>query len=83
MDCVHDYFASSSGRCWPCQDSNVALSWRVGAAAVCIAAAIALAAASFWHRPADGVPVGFTGADHLRNRSGGMIGVGECAMLST
>lgn len=55
----------------------------MGAAAVCIAAAIALAAASFWHRPADGVPVGFTGADHLRNRSGGMIGVGECAMLST
>jgi len=56
MDCVHDYFASSSGTCWPCQDSGAALSWRVGAAAVCIAAAIALAAAWIWYRPA-----GFTG----------------------
>ena len=66
MDCVDDYFASSSGRCWPCQDSSVALSWRAGAAAVCIAAAIIALAAWIGHRPADGVRIGFTGAVKAR-----------------
>jgi len=61
MDCVHDYFASSSGRCWPCQDSSAALSWRTSAAAVCIAAAIIALAAWIGHSSADGERVGFRG----------------------
>ena len=66
MDCVHNYFASSSNRCWSCQDSSAVLSWRVGAAAVCIAAAIIALAAWMWHGPSDGVRVGFTGAIKTR-----------------